>query len=190
MDNILNDEFTKQWDSEDNQRIMNKVANHYSKNLDFDDIESAKMSTLWHCIQKYDESRGSKFTSYLFQQLNFAMRNLYKQKKKDYNMVQYNNPPSDGAVESDRGVKWSAGSVVQSCAEEGQSDYAVDAKSQQYRDCYDIVTGLDDEDAQIIRQRFYENLTMKEIGVANGYSRETARRRVKRAIDSCKESAL
>ena len=56
--------------------------------------------------------------------------------------------------------------------------------------CFEIVNGLDQQHVDIIHQRFYKNMTMKEIGKENGYSRETARRRVKNAIKSCKESAL
>ena len=41
--------------------------------------------------------------------------------------------------------------------------------------------------AKLIRQRYLDNMTMKEIGVANGYSRETARRRVLSAVKICKK---
>ena len=42
-----------------------------------------------------------------------------------------------------------------------------------------------EKDAMIIEQRFYHNMTMKEIGKKNGYSRETARRRLKNAVKMC-----
>ena len=38
-----------------------------------------------------------------------------------------------------------------------------------------------------LKQRFMENMTMKEIGSANGYSRETARRKLLKAVKICKE---
>ena len=50
----------------------------------------------------------------------------------------------------------------------------------------DIINGLEPETANILEQRFYENMTMKEIGRRNGYSRETARRKLKNAIKTCK----
>ena len=50
----------------------------------------------------------------------------------------------------------------------------------------DIVSDLEPEVAHIIKQRFYNNMTMKEIGKRNGYSRETARRKLKNAIKICK----
>ena len=82
MDNILNNNFEEYWKSSDVQNIMNKVANRYKKSIDMDDIESIKMQTLWRCIDKYDESRGTKFTSYLYQQITFAFKNKLKKKNK------------------------------------------------------------------------------------------------------------
>ena len=122
MDKIFEDH----WNKIDIQNIMNKVAGRYKTAIDFDDIESIKMQTLWKCIQKYDKTRGSKFTSYLYQQ---------------YEII-------------------------------------------------DILTGLDPELKEVINQRFYHNMTMVEIGHANGYSRETARRRLKKAIKTCKKNCI
>ena len=62
--------------------IMNKVSFPYKNNIDHDEIDSIKMDILWDCINKYDPTRGSKFTSYLYQQLSFAFRSKVKKKKK------------------------------------------------------------------------------------------------------------
>jgi len=51
----------------------------------------------------------------------------------------------------------------------------------------EIIHDMPDKHAKIIRQRYLDNMTMKEIGLANGYSRETARRRVLLAIRICKK---
>ena len=67
--------FEEKWESSDVQNIMNKVANRYRTAIDFDDIESIKMQTLWRCIDRYDPDKGTKFTSYLYQQLSFAFKN-------------------------------------------------------------------------------------------------------------------
>ena len=57
--------FEEKWESSDVQNIMNKVANRYRTAIDFDDLESIKMQTLWRCIDRYDPDKGTKFTSYL-----------------------------------------------------------------------------------------------------------------------------
>ena len=131
---------------------MNKVANRYRRNIDVDEIESIKMNTLWKCIEKHDENK-SKFTSFLYSQLSFALKNKVKKKK-----LEYNSP----SIEKE------------------------DFKAVVSMEYTDIVSGLPEETREILNQRFYQNLTMKEIGKINGYSRETARRRLKNAINLCK----
>ena len=123
--------------------------------IDLDEIESIKMLTLWRCVDKYDPTRGAKFTSYLYQQLHWALKNKLKKKNIEYGC-------SD--IEStDIGAK-----------------YASDVR--------DIMIGLDPDVQNILNQRFFHNMTMVEIAEANGYSRETARRRLKTAIRICKKS--
>tara|TARA_Y100001938_G_C8083574_1_gene430574 strand:- start:238 stop:702 length:465 start_codon:yes stop_codon:yes gene_type:complete len=146
--------FEEKWKSSDVQNIMNKVANRYRTAIDFDDLESIKMQTLWRCIDRYDPDKGTKFTSYLYQQLSFAFKNKLKKKRKEYNV---------DTLES------------------------VDRKIQNAMEVKDMITGLDPEHADILNKRFYYNMTMQEIGTSNGYSRETARRRLKAALKICKK---
>ena len=146
--------FEEKWESSDVQNIMNKVANRYRTDIDFDDLESIKMQTLWRCIDRYDPDKGTKFTSYLYQQLSFAFKNKLKKKRKEYNV---------DTLES------------------------VDRKIQNAMEVKDMITGLDPEHADILNKRFYYNMTMQEIGTSNGYSRETARRRLKAALKICKK---
>ena len=49
-----------------------------------------------------------------------------------------------------------------------------------------LVEGMPEKPAKVLRQRYIHNMTMNEIGQENGYSRETARRRVISAIQLCK----
>jgi len=55
------------------------------------------------------------------------------------------------------------------------------------REVHDLVSGLPNHISRILMQRFLYNMTMVEIGKANGYSRETARRRLRNAIKICKK---
>jgi len=135
--------------------IMNKVSCNFQKGLDFDEIQSIKLDTLWKCVQNYDTSKGAKFTTYLHNQLNYAFRNEVKKKKSQVNLGDLHT------------------SVPQ------KYDYSLDA--------YDVVFGLPVHISKILKQRFLCKVTMVEIGQANGYSRETARRRLKNAIKICKK---
>tara|TARA_B100002019_G_scaffold282003_1_gene286736 strand:+ start:374 stop:850 length:477 start_codon:yes stop_codon:yes gene_type:complete len=136
--------------------IMNKVSFPYKNNIDCDEIDSIKMDILWNCINNYDPKRGSKFTSYLYQQLSFAFRSRVKKKKKEY-------------------------------ASEFVRDNTACLKTQSDMNCYDMLEGLPLDVSCIIKQRFVDNMTMKEIGSVNGYSRETARRKLIKAVKICRE---
>ena len=157
MDNILNNNFEEYWKSSDVQNIMNKVANRYKNSIDMDDIESIKMQTLWRCIDKYDESRGTKFRSYLYQQITFAFKNKLKKKRMEFN---------NDSIEKQ------------------------DINTVNKMEVFDILTGLEPELRDVIYKRFYHNMTMVEIGESNGYSRETARRRLKKALKICKKTCI
>jgi RNA polymerase sigma factor (sigma-70 family) len=155
MDNIEK-KFEDLWNDSNVQNIMNKVSNRYNRKIDLDDLESIKMDVLWKCIDKHDPSK-SKFTSYLYQQLTYAMKNKLKKKSNEFNC---------DSIEKQ------------------------DDKYQSKLKVIDAVSGLDQEAINILSQRFYDNMTMAEIGKLNGYSRETARRRLKSAIKYCQESCL
>ncbi len=139
--------------------IMNAVSNKYSKSIDLDEIDSIKMLTLWKCIKKFDPDRGAKFTSYLYQQLSFAFKNELKKKKQ---MWYRDNAQIDSANSND------------------SYDSHIEFR--------DTISGLPEDVSTILQQRFLGNMTMVEIAKANGYSRETARRRLQTAIKICKKS--
>tara|TARA_R110000824_G_C15231618_1_gene678631 strand:- start:11301 stop:11750 length:450 start_codon:yes stop_codon:yes gene_type:complete len=130
----------------DNKRIMDKVGSRYSKIIDPDELESLKLITLWECTKNYDPSRNMKFTSYLYQQLGFKIKNTIKKLSREF---------TNSSIET----------------------YSFP------KERFDIlIDGLNSESKSVLRQKFLNNMTMEEIGVANGYSRETARRKVKRAL--------
>ena len=148
------DNFEKYLDSSEIKSLMNKAVYNFKKSIDFEELESIKMLTLWKCVNKYDKDKGAKFTSFLFSQLGFAGKNHLKKKRKEYN-----------------------------CEKIEVCDMRNDTG-----EFFDTLDGLPEEVVKIIRQRFIYNMTMTEIGSQNGYSRETARRRLLRAVRLCKKA--
>ena len=171
MDKEFNKQYEAKWADKDNQNIMNKVSKAYMKNIDTRDIESIKMDALWRVMNKYDPSKGTKFTSYLYQQLSYAFKTWVKKSEKNLEFTQGVQPLDSGHVGD-----------LNSTAED-----AVDINNLNSQLVLDITTGLPADTVKILKQRFYNNMTMKEIAQENGYSRETARRRVKKAVNLCKE---
>tara|TARA_R110002167_G_scaffold361295_1_gene579461 strand:+ start:1994 stop:2515 length:522 start_codon:yes stop_codon:yes gene_type:complete len=173
MDKEFNKQYEAKWADKDNQNIMNKVAKAYMKNIDSRDIESIKMDALWRVMNKYDPSKGTKFTSYLYQQLSYAFKTWVKKAEKNLEFTQGMKLDS----ERDRDLTNTA-------------EDAVDINNLNSQLVADITTGLPADIVAILKQRFYNNMTMKEIAQENGYSRETARRRVKKAVNLCKEQVV
>lgn len=126
--------------------IMNAVASRY-RTIDPDQVDSIKLNTLWECAKKYDPERGTKFTSFLYQNLNFAFKNELKKKAREFATDTLENSTPDLSIDNT-----------------------------------DIFDGIPSEYADLIKQKYIYNMTMKEIGKINGYSRETARRKVAKAV--------
>jgi len=134
------------------RNIINSVSNKFMYALDHNDISSIAMVTLWKCIEKYDPTKGAKFTSYLYQQLSYALKNELKKKNIEYASDSIEQP-----------ISFSIKNEV-----------------------FDILESLPNSMKTLLEQRFFHNMTMTEIADENGYSRETARRRLKKAIRMCK----
>tara|TARA_R100000808_G_scaffold5713_1_gene17169 strand:+ start:12598 stop:13098 length:501 start_codon:yes stop_codon:yes gene_type:complete len=54
-------------------------------------------------------------------------------------------------------------------------------------DIIDAIEKLPNKLSKVIKQKFFDSMTMEEIGLKNHYSRETARRNVKRGLEKLKE---
>ena len=128
------------------KRIMDKVCSKYSAFMDPDELTSIRLNTLWECFKKYDPTRGAKFTSYLYQQLTFAIKNSLKKRKREFTNI----PIEKSRIEPENVSR--------------------------------ILGDLPKEYRGLLRQKYLGNMTMEEIGKENGYSRETARRKIKKAI--------
>ena len=131
----------------DYKKIMDKVCSKYNRFVDVDELSSLRMNTLWECLKKFDTSRNVKFTSYLYQQLTYAIKNHLKKKKREFT-----NIPFDVAKESIENVNV-------------------------------VLIDFPNEYKDLLKQKYISRMTMTEIGLANGYSRETARRKVNKAIN-------
>ena len=147
--------FEELWQDKNIRNIMNSVCSHYRRSLDFDDVESLQMEVLWKSMQKFDATRGTKFTSYLYCQISYALKNLLKKRKPEFTGIDLFDP----------------------------LDHDYENRIQ----ALEILSDADEETKDLLEKRFYHNMTMLEIGKTNGYSRETARRKLRKAIKSCKK---
>jgi RNA polymerase sigma factor (sigma-70 family) len=149
-------------ENEEFKKIINAASAKYAKYLDPDELASLQMFVLWKCLTKYKSDTNMKFTTYLYTQIGYAIKNLIKKNKK--------NPKPYG-----------------------DSTYVVDDvqrsvaiyKSKTKRKIDQVLAISNEQDRKLLEQRYYHNMTIKEIGEANGYSKETARRKIQQAVKKC-----
>ena len=117
------------------------------------------MVSLWQALLAYDPEGGRKFTSFLYNRIDWEC------KKQIY---QINRVRSKHIF----------------CEEVSKED------SHCYQDSFEIqevLHKLDPKYQKAVIQRFFKKMTMQEIADSNGYSRETARRYVKKGLDEVRK---
>lgn len=153
-------------DNEYYKKIMYKVCSENLKGVcTKDEMKSIMMSTLWGCIQKFDSSKKVKFSSYLYRSMQNNSRRVYKKKQKYAKDHEY--------IENFHSV----------------AKYDNDAKNEA-RDILMSVQDLNPEMHKILIQKFYYGMTNKEIGESNGYGKEAARKKLKKALELCRELCI
>ena len=167
MRKVTNEELQKALNNQDNINVMNKICMKYTGIIPYEELERCKLISVWQAIERYDPARGKcKFTSFLCNRVFWeCQKQLYEiQKTKKI-------PKSDSA----------SSLISEICGYEQSLDYI---------EVSELLDKLDEDSRDIIFQRFYESKTAKEIGEANGYGRETARRRILQALEKLKQCLL
>ena len=157
--------------------IIHQVFNRYKRAIDLDELDSIKMNILWDCASRYDPSKGAQFTSFLYSQLTFACKNELKKRTNEFNNIE------NLEMLKNMGIK----TTTNRDKAMSVSNKSRDRSMRSGHEMYDMIDGLPPDIAKVLEQRFVYSMTMNEIGSANGYSRETARRRLINAIQVCKK---
>ena len=139
-------------ENNDYRKIMDSVCYKFRKRVDPDIIQSIKLTTLWECLNKFDPTKGCKFTSFLYNSLRLNISNSMKRRK----YQEFTNIPFERYNEK-------------------TEDFEI------------IIDALPEESKSILRMKFQDKMTIEEIGKNRGYSRETARRNVAKAIELIRE---
>jgi RNA polymerase sigma factor (sigma-70 family) len=143
--------------------IIRSVSGRYSKAIDEHDLYSIAMFILMRCVERYDPTKGAKFTSYFYQQLSYAYKNELKKKR----------------------FEFSTDSSVLANAIEERRRSNLDEESR--KDVRIVLESMPEDMRKIMQQKFYHEMSFKQIAEENGYSRETARRRFQKAVKMFKK---
>lgn len=163
MQSVSENKFQEAINNEYYKKIMSKVCKENLKGVcTKDELKSIMMTTLLGCLQKFDDKKNVKFSSYLYRSMQNNTRRIYNKKSKEFNNKEFiDNYHS--LVDSDFMVKEEAKDILMSLED------------------------LSPELHKIIVQKFYYGMTNKEIGTANGYGKEAARKKLKKAIELCRQ---
>jgi RNA polymerase sigma factor (sigma-70 family) len=162
MQSVSDKKFDEAYDNDYNRKIMNKVCYENLKGIcSKDEMKSVMMNTLWTCIQKFNDKKNVKFSSYLYRSIQNNTRRIYNKKAREFKNVTLIDNLHTVAISQ--------------------------KEKEEVRDILDSIKDLNYELYNIIIQKFYYGMTNKEIGQANGYGKEAARKKLKKAIELCRE---
>jgi RNA polymerase sigma factor (sigma-70 family) len=169
MKEITDNELREALKNRDNINVMNKICSKYTEIIPYEELKRCKLISLWEALKAYDPSKGKcKFTSFLCNRLFWEIqKQLY-----EINKIK-RLPKSDSA------------SIF--ISEICHSKESPDGTSSIKLEVDEMLEKLDEDSKDILFKRFYESKTAKEIGHDNGYGRETARRRIKDALEKLKQ---
>ena len=163
--NVITDsDFEKSLKNLDNVRIMGKVCSKYRFIIPADELDRCKLIALWEALKSFDPEGGRKFTSFLYNRITWECQ---KQ------LAEINKHRKNISFDCEYGDLFIAIGDVRSKVE-----------------IQELFDQLDSPFGKVLYQRFFEQLTMEEIGERNNYSRETARRYILKAIEKIKQCIL
>lgn len=162
------EEFRKALHDEDNIKIMKSAIRKspVAKNLTEDEQESCKLIALWNSLQNWDNNPEIKFTTFLYKNVTWQcllQRQINNKFYKRHITISNDNEFSNRNFHN----------YLQANDLEEMMSFCLQK--------------LPEKTVKILRQRYYENMTLKEIGKQNGYSHETARRNVNLAVKQIKQ---
>ena len=151
-------------EDKETMNIANCAASGYSLALTKDEIENCIYNAVWNALDKFDESKGAKFTTFLHRgvrlqcqkRLNFNKRYKTTNYYEDSVSSKFNPNIKNQAYSQD--LKFELKDEIENC-----------------------------EDPDILYDRYYKNMTLTEIAEKKNTSYETIRNKIKKNLQIIKK---
>ncbi len=167
---INNTTFNEAYENLDNLRIMSSAISSSGTTciLTMEELEGCKLIALWKTLQTWSKEAfpNVKFTTFLFKHVRWQ---CYFQAHVATKYYKHHK------------------SLVDNNEYVGQKEDIDNYDIEDRLAIDDALENVPDKFLDIIEQRFYKEMTLKEIGKANGYSHETARAHIDNAVSSIKK---
>jgi RNA polymerase sigma factor (sigma-70 family) len=82
MNKVKNKEFEEALKNEDNIKIINHVCKKYLNRIQSEDLHRCKLIALWDAIRNFDPERNVKFTSFLYNCIDWECKRQLSDYKK------------------------------------------------------------------------------------------------------------
>lgn len=151
-------------EDKETMNIANYAASGYNNSLTKDEIENCIYNAVWNALEKFDESRGTKFSTFLHRGVRLQCQKRLNFNKK-YKTSQYYDNTNYGILDSKIKSK----------------TYSQDLK-------FELKDEIENcEDPDILYDRFYKNMTLNEIAENKNTSYETIRNKIKKNLKIIKK---
>jgi RNA polymerase sigma factor (sigma-70 family) len=159
---VSNEEYSQAYENKEYKRVIGRVVGRYVKVLDKDERIIAGLIGLQRCLEYHDESFGQKITTSLWRFTDWECKRILKAKKSKMKMVNESSISIDSLPNTKE----------------------VSEETLFVRECLPF---LNEIDRKVINQYYFDGRTFEEIGQINGYSKETARKKVNKGLDNLKK---
>lgn len=156
---VSNEEFNKALKNPDNASVIRAVCLQFAKTLSIEELRSCGLNALWRALSYHQDGKGNKFTTSLFR---FVRWECSREIRRLNNYRKHVVAMPDNCDVSD----------------ETDTDIV---------NLRESIRLLPEQHKDILHQYYFDNRTMEEIGVRNGYSKESARQKINKALAELRE---
>jgi len=160
----LETQLKKVLNNKETMNIANYAASRYSSALTKDEIENCIYNAVWNALDKFDESKGAKFSTFLHRGVRLQCQKRLNFNKR-YKTTNYYEDSVSNKI--NRNLK--------------QEIYCQDLR-------FEIKDEIENcEDPDILYDRYYNNMTLTEIANKKNTSYETIRNKIKKNLKIIKK---
>ena len=151
-------------EDKETMNIANYAASGYSSSLTKDEIENCIYNAVWNALDKFDESKGAKFSTFLHRGVRLQCQKRLNFNKR-YKTTNYYEDSVCSKINKNI----------------NQEIYSQDLK-------FEIKDEIENcEDPDILYDRYYNNMTLTEIANKKNTSYETIRNKIKKNLKIIKK---
>jgi len=160
----LETQLKKVLEDKETMNIANYAASGYSGSLTKDEIENCIYNAVWNALDKFDESKGAKFSTFLHRGVRLQCQKRLNFNKR-YKTINYYEDSVCSKINKNI----------------NQEIYSQDLK-------FEIKDEIENcEDPDILYDRYYNNMTLTEIANKKNTSYETIRNKIKKNLKIIKK---